>query len=351
MIFLHIFILLLSFYVLAKVVDDYFVTSLDTLAKKLKMSHDAAGATLMAIGSSAPELFVVIFAIFRPGKHEALGIGNIVGSALFNLLVIIGFSAFVRKAVIAKQAVLRDLFFYAVSIILLLIVFIDGKISLPEALVFITVYLIYVFTVVKWRKWVKYKTSDVDVITETKKSKSKPEKTFFQKLVDPIDYVINLFFPPIKYHIPGFFISIIFIAGISWVLVESAVQIARIAEISETIIALTVLAVGTSVPDLISSLIVSKQGRGGMAISNAIGSNIFDILVGLGLPFLLILFFSGETVSIHAENIEESVYFLLVSILIVLFFFMINRWKVGKIFGSFLIFLYVAYLVWAIFTL
>ncbi|MCD6555737.1 MAG: hypothetical protein J7K64_00965, partial [Bacteroidales bacterium] len=66
--------------------------------------------------------------------------------------------------------------------------------------------------------------------------------------------------------------------------------------------------------------------------------------------FLLIILFSGGTVSIHAENIEESVYFLLASILIVLFFFMINRWKVGKIFGSFLIFLYAAYLIWAIFN-
>jgi len=348
MLFFYIFVLVLSFYVLAKIVDDYFVAALDQIAKKLKMSNDAAGATLMAVGSSAPELFVALFAVFRPGDHEAVGIGNIVGSALFNLLAIIGASAFVRKAVIAKQSVLRDLFFYAVAVILLLIILIDGKVTYSESGLLISIYLIYVLVVVKWQKIFKYK--DPDVITETKKNNSKPEKTFFQKLVSPIDYVINIFFPPIKYHIPVFFISIIFIAGISWLLVESAVQIARIAEISETIIALTVLAAGTSVPDLISSLVVSKQGRSGMAISNAVGSNIFDILIGLGLPFLLIIFFSGGTVSIHAENIEESVYFLLVSILIVLFFFMINRWKVGKIFGSFLIFLYAAYLFWTIFN-
>ena len=348
MLFFYIFVLVLSFYVLAKIVDDYFVAALDQIAKKLKMSNNAAGATLMAVGSSAPELFVALFAVFRPGDHEAVGIGNIVGSALFNLLAIIGASAFVRKAVIAKQSVLRDLFFYAVAVILLLIILIDGKVTYSESGLLISIYLIYVLVVVKWQKIFKYK--DPDVITETKKNNSKPEKTFFQKLVSPIDYVINIFFPPIKYHIPVFFISIIFIAGISWLLVESAVQIARIAEISETIIALTVLAAGTSVPDLISSLVVSKQGRGGMAISNAVGSNIFDILIGLGLPFLLIIFFSGGTVSIHAENIEESVYFLLASILIVLFFFMINRWKVGKIFGSFLIFLYAAYLFWTIFN-
>ncbi len=343
MIFLYIFILLLSFYVLAKVVDDYFVASLDKLAEKLKMSHDAAGATLMAIGSSAPELFVALFAVFRPGNHEAIGIGNIVGSALFNLLAIIGASAIVRKAVIAKQSVLRDLFFYAVSVILLLIVFIDGKVSAPEALLFITVYLIYVFAVVKWRKWFKYHDPDDEAkIQEEEKKVS--EKTLFQKIVSPIDYVINLIFPPLKYYFPIFIISIILIAGISWVLVESAVQIAVLSGIPETVIALTILAAGTSVPDLISSLIVSKQGRGGMAISNAVGSNIFDILIGLGLPFLLIILFSKGSISIQAENLKESVYFLFASILIVLFFFTANKWKVGKTFGIMLIVLYLAYI-------
>ncbi len=346
MLIIYILILLLSFYILAKIVDDYFVAALDEIAVKLKMSHDAAGATLMAVGSSAPELFVAVFAVLRPGNHEVIGVGNIVGSALFNLLAIIGASAIVKKAVIAKQGVLRDLFFYALAVGLLLFTLIDGKVSCFEAGLFLGIYVIYVFAVVKWKKIFKYDDPDDDA--EIKKDITENRKTLFQKITAPIDYIINLFFPPLKYHIPVFFISIIFIAGISWVLVESAVQIAHTAQISETVIALTILAAGTSVPDLISSVIVSKQGRGGMAVSNAVGSNIFDILVGLGLPFLLIIIISGGTVGINAENIEKSVWFLLASILIVLLFFMINRWKVGKIFGFFLIFLYAIYLVWAI---
>ena len=346
MLILYIFILLLSFYALAKIVDDYFVAALDEIAIKLKMSHDAAGATLMAIGSSAPELFVALFAVLRPGNHEAVGIGNIVGSALFNLLAIIGASAIVKKAAVAKQSVLRDLFFYALAVGLLLIILIDGKVSFIEAGLLLGVYVLYVITVINWRKIFKYKDPDDEIKPDNKKEKE--TKTTFQKIVSPVDYLIDLFFPPLKYHIPVFFISIIFIAGISWVLVESAVQIAVLSGISETIIALTILAAGTSVPDLISSLIVSKQGRSGMAVSNAVGSNIFDILIGLGLPFLIIILLSGGTVTIDSQNIEESVYFLLVSILVVLILFIINKWKVGKIFGSFLIFLYLAYLVWAI---
>ncbi len=347
MLILYLLILLLSFYVLAKVVDDYFVESLDRIAEKLKMSNDAAGATLMAIGSSAPELFVAMFAVFRPGDHEGIGIGNIVGSALFNLLAIIGASAIVRKAVIAKQAVLRDLFFYAVAVVLLLITLIDGKVTYTEAGIMISVYFIYVLTVVKWRKIFKYKDPDDEAKFSNNKTASE-KKTLFKKITAPIDYLINLLFPPLKYNFAVFVLSILIIAGISWVLVESAVQIARIAEISETVIALTVLAAGTSVPDLVSSLIVSKQGRGGMAVSNAVGSNIFDILIGLGLPFLLFILASGGPISINSENLEKSVYFLFASILIVLFFFLINKWKVGKRFGCFLIFLYVAYLVWTV---
>ncbi|MCF6185786.1 MAG: calcium/sodium antiporter [Bacteroidales bacterium] len=303
----------------------------------------------MAVGSSAPELFVALFAVFRPGDHEGIGIGNIVGSALFNLLAIIGASAIVRKAVIAKQAVLRDLFFYALAVILLLLTLIDGKVTYFEAGLMIIVYLIYVFVVVKWRKIFKYKDPD----DEAKFSNNKPlaeKKTLLKKITTPVDYLINLIFPPLKYNFAVFVISIFIIAGISWLLVESAVQIARIAEISETVIALTILAAGTSVPDLVSSLIVSKQGRGGMAVSNAVGSNIFDILIGLGLPFLLFIFASGGTISIYSGNLKKSVYFLLASILIVLFFFLINKWKVGKTFGYFLIFLYAAYLVWTVFN-
>ncbi len=347
MLILYILILLLSFYVLAKVVDDYFVESLDRIAEKLKMSHDAAGATLMAIGSSAPELFVALFAVFRPGDHEGIGIGNIVGSALFNLLAIIGASAIVRKAVIAKQAVLRDLFFYAVAVILLLVTLIDGKVTYFEAGLMIFVYLVYVLVVVKWKKIFKYKDPDDEAEFSNNKIVSE-KKTLLRKITAPVDYVIDFIFPPSKYNFAVFVISILIIAGISWLLVESAVQIARIAEISETVIALTILAAGTSVPDLVSSLIVSKQGRGGMAVSNAVGSNIFDILIGLGLPFLLFIFASGGTISIYSGNLEKSVYFLLASILIVLFFFLINKWKVGKTFGYFLIFLYLAYIVWTV---
>ena len=75
--------LVISFYLLAEVSDRYFVVSLDKLSHRLKMSHDMAGATFMAIGSSAPELFVAVIALIKPGDHVAIGVGTIIGSILF----------------------------------------------------------------------------------------------------------------------------------------------------------------------------------------------------------------------------------------------------------------------------
>lgn len=157
MIILYNFILLLlSFYILAVVCERYFVDSLDSISQKWKINSDMAGATLMAIGSSAPELFISLFALFKPGS-ESLGAGTIVGSALFNILVIIGASAIIKKTVIAWQPVVRDLLFYALSIILLIFSFRDGIISFYEVIIFIILYAIYVVAIINWRKWLHTK--------------------------------------------------------------------------------------------------------------------------------------------------------------------------------------------------
>ncbi|OQY00379.1 MAG: hypothetical protein B6I20_08735 [Bacteroidetes bacterium 4572_117] len=338
-------ILLLTFYLLAKIVDDYFVDSLDKIASDLKMSSDAAGATLMAIGSSAPELFVALFAVFRPGDHAAIGVGNIVGSALFNILAIIGAAAVIKKALIAWQSVIRDLVFYAISVSLLIFLFNSEKVELIDAVLLLGIYFIYVIVVIYWRRMFNYVDPN-EVKQEVEQEKEKPK--FLKTITHPIDFVIDKFFPDPKRYYATFFISIFIIAALSWVLVESAINIARILDISEAIIAVTILAAGTSVPDLLSSIGVSKQGRGGMAISNAIGSNIFDILIGLGLPFLLIILINGAPIEIHVANLNTTAWFLLSSIVLMFILFIINKWVVGKKMGWFLILLYLAYIVWAI---
>ena len=343
---LFIFALIISFYLLARVCDEYFIGSLDKISKKLKLSSDAAGATLMAIGSSAPELFVAILALIKPGNHAAIGIGTIVGSALFNILVIVGAAAIVRKAVLSWQPVIRDTLFYSISIIILLLVFRDGQIVLHEAIIFLIIYIIYIIAVINWKKLFPYKNNDIIHKVENKIKESKDSR--LKKFTRPLDIILDKIFPSSKHYYSVFVISIAVIAGLSWILVESAIGISHILGIPEVIIALTILAAGTSIPDLISSVIVAKQGRGGMAISNAIGSNIFDILICLGLPWVLILSLSKSSIPVSTANIFSSVILLFATVFVIFFLLLISRWKIGKKAGYFLIGLYVAYVLWAI---
>ncbi|QGY43850.1 calcium/sodium antiporter [Maribellus comscasis] len=337
MVLAYILGLLVCFILLARIVDQFFIHSLDRISKDLKLSSDAAGATLMAVGSSAPELFVALFAIFKPGEHEAIGVGSIVGSAIFNLLVIVGASAIVRKAKLTWQPVIRDLIFYTISVSLLLLFIWDGSFSLAEAGILLAVYIIYVIAAIYWKRFLPYTDLPFD---ETKTEEKKK-----RGIIDVFDQFLGKLFPEKKYYYLVFLQSIIIIAGLSWVLVELAVLISHHFNIPEGIIALTVLAIGTSIPDLFSSMIVAKQGRGDMAVSNAIGSNIFDILVGLGLPFAIYMFIHGGKVGAGDGNLLYSTIILFSSVILLLFLLLFSKWRVGKISGIFLVLLYAIYVV------
>ena len=336
--------LIISFYLLAEVSDRYFVVSLDKLSHRLNMTHDMAGATFMAIGSSAPELFVSIIALVRPGGHEDIGIGTIVGSALFNLLVIVGAAAVVKNSKIAWQPVVRDLLFYALSILGLYYVLFNGKVQTWEVVLLVVMYGIYIYAVVKWKKWFNFKQLDEDPEEEEDE-----EKTGWKAMFKPFDWILSKFFPSSEHYMLSFGISIGLIAVLCWVLVESAIGVSRILDIPEVVIALTVLAVGTSVPDMISSVIVARQGRAGMAVSNAVGSNIFDIFIGLGLPWLLKTLISGKALEFNIVGLNISVGLLFGSVLLILFFLMWKKWRLTPSLGIFLILLYILYVIWEIF--
>ncbi|MCD8484015.1 calcium/sodium antiporter [Candidatus Woesebacteria bacterium] len=338
-------LLVITFYLLAVICDEFFVESLDHISNRLKLSSDVAGATFMAMGSSAPELFTSLIAVFRAGGgHADVGAGTIVGSAIFNILVIIGASAAFKTAKLRWQPVVRDTLFYSLSILLLLWAFWDARIVLTEAVLFIALYVAYLIAVVKWKKIFPYK--DVDPIDIVEKESKKSELARVSKrllrwtIPDSQKY-------PDRYLIT-FVMSIVWIAVLSFVLVESAVHLGEILHINPTIIALTVLAAGTSIPDLLSSVIVAKRGRGDMAVSNAVGSNVFDILFGLGVPWTLVLVFQGGYVPVANENLIGSVFLLFATVVAVFFLLVLRRWRIGPRAGWLLIGLYLMYLAYKI---
>lgn len=342
-VFVAIVILVLAFYLLAIVTDEFFVPAIDKIAAKLKLSHDAAGATLLAMGSSAPEFFTSFIAILglAGSGHGDLGAGTIVGSAIFNILVIVGASAMFKAVKLQWQPVIRDQVFYAITIIALLFAFMDGKIVFHEALLFIAMYAVYVFTVIHWRKILKYE--DVEVETNAEDKERNKLNAFTHKL-------LSFFIPDVSKRpnlmVVTFVLSIVVIAIISWLLVKQVVVIADVLNINATFLALTVLAAGTSLPDLVGSIIVAKQGRGDMAVSNAVGSNIFDVLFCLGLPWLIVLSTGTSSISVGTDNLLASVLLLFATVISLLFMLILRNWKLGSKSGLILIALYVAYIIY-----
>jgi len=315
----------------------YFIESLDHISKKLRLSSDMAGSTLMASGSSAPELAVALFAIFMKGNHGDIGIGTIVGSALFNILVIIGVVMYIRRnAKLIWQPIFRDIVFYILAILLLAYTFYTGEVSLLSSILLVGTYFLYLIVVYYWKRISSYE--DIEDEPEQKIRTDKDEPALLQRGFRNF----NLFAS--RYQFVVFIVSIALISLLSWVLVKSAVGISAALGIPELLVGITIVAVGTSVPDLISSTIVARQGRPGMAINNAIGSNIFDILIGLGLPFLLYVLIKGEGFGLLSTDLYVSIGILLSSSVILLFFFLLGGWRSSRPVGIVLIILYMVYL-------
>ena len=314
---------------------------MDEIGKKLKMTSDISGATLMAAGSSAPELAVVIVAVLKSGNHEAIGVGTIVGSALFNLFVITGAALIIRNnAKLVWQPLVRDLLFYAFSVGLLVWFFEDGTLTNWEAFTFVAGYAVYIVVLYNWKKLFPYE--DTEQISDDDKE---PDKNRFEEMLTNL---IKKMFLGVSNLYVIFILSVIAISISSWALVNSAIEISEILGIPEIIIALTVVAVGTSIPDLVSSAIVAKQGRPGMAVNNAVGSNIFDILIGLGVPFLIYHILSEGKLTVTYSELDIAFWFLMGSIIILTLLFILSGWRTNRLFGFFLIFLYITYLVYEI---
>jgi len=337
--------LIISFYLLNEVTDRFFVPSLDQVAGKLRLSDDASGATLMAAGSSAPELFIAIIALVS-GDNFDIGVGTIVGSALFNLLVIIGTIGLVQTSKIAWQPMFRDIIFYIISIALLYWAYSSGNITMLHVGIFVGVYVVYIIAVVLWRHILPHNDSPNVVVEEEEE-----EDPNWKKHFHILDLFIEKLFAPKRYYGTNFFISILLIAALSWVLVESAVVISEALNIPKYIVGLTILAFGTSVPDMMSSLIVAKQGRGGMAVSNALGSNIFDILIGLGLPWLVLIFMENSTIHVDTGEINTHILVLLGSVVGMLVLFLLNRWRINKLIGTLMIATYITYLMYVVYSI
>lgn len=441
-VFAHILIVLYVFGALAIVCDDYFCASLEIICDELSLQEDVAGATFMAAGSSAPEFFTALIGVFI--AESDVGVGTIVGSAVFNILFIVGVCGLFAGMIVRLTwyPVLRDSLYYLLSVAALIITIYDNEVQWYEGLVLVSMYVIYIILMyfnksiepfmegllkkIKNRKHAhkhrhedhnsnqteaakplyyenpkssangttpsspkvddettfSVKNEDEECSSSEEKSSEGDEKeyhpaeghkdskeyespwqipdTFLKRVfwvaMIPMHALFFVTIPdcrrPGRWHRTypvTFVMSIAWIAGLSYIMVWMVTVAGDALEIPETVMGLTLLAAGTSVPDCLSSLFVARDGLGDMAVSNSIGSNVFDILMCLGFPWLLksLALEDGAPIKIQSEGLTYSAITLLSTVVFLLVAMFLTKWRLDKKFGVICLLVYVVVIVFS----
>lgn len=308
-IFINIVLLILGLVFLVKGAD-FFVDGSSSIAKKLKVPTLIIGLTLVSIGTSLPEAAVSITASIK--DTQDMGLGNIVGSSIFNTLVVVGLCSVFIPAIISKEITRYDLPIY-LFIILLLLLF--GFIITPNTLdriesgILFAIFIIYMIFIVYRAKKSKEASEDMEQIKERKTS---------------IAILLTL-------------IGMAGVIGGGILTVNSAEYLAGVMGMSELLIGLTVVAVGTSLPELVTSLVAAKKGHNDIAVGNAIGSSILNIVFILGLSGVL------KPINVSAEALLD-IMVMLGGGLIIFISALLSK-KVNKSTGLILTLIYVSYLI------
>lgn len=303
------------------VCEKYFVPSLETLGSRLGMSEDVQGATLMAIGSSLPELFTALIGLFLFEKENP-GPATNVGSAIFNTSVIMGACAITsRSGKLSIKPFLRDSVFYFLSLALLFIscaVTTPDKISALESTNMLLLYVFYVAVLgcFSWKTddssvreiefsvlgtddskddGTKIEESGEDAFdtnsnividhsishssTHDSRNDSSATGCVFNYLMVPFEYLFLFTIPkvnddraPEKAYRGALMMSICWIGILTWLVVFLSEKVADCVGVDANLTGVTVLAVGSSLPDMFSSVIVAREGKLGMAVANALGT-------------------------------------------------------------------------------
>lgn len=284
--------------------SNYLVEGLGAISQHFDISEAVLGASIAAMGSSAPEFGSSFFSVVQ--GHWTIGLGTIVGSAIFNVTVIVGAAAIFGKYAIEKRVFYRDGLFYLLTVGIAIVGVWDGSLSRFEAIIWALIFFVYLAVLVR----------------DARTGKLVPKESF-EHLAHwrAAVYVI---------------VSAVAIAVAARFLVGSVEEFTSGTE-GQAAFSLIVVAIGTSVPDLFTSLQASRRGMGSMAVSNALGSNVFDILAALGIPF------SFRTTTEIETLVSSSLAALFGSVVLVLAILRFD-WSVSRKEGVILIGAYGAFL-------
>lgn len=303
---------------------DFFVEGSSSVAKRLHVPSIIIGLTIVAMGTSLPETAVSVSASLT-GNNE-LAVSNVVGSNIFNLMVVIGVCAMIATVNVAEETIKRDIPISLVCagfLLLLGIVGLGDKEGMIlghfDGIIFLCAFAVYIFHLIK---------------TALKASKEGRKV----EIEGGSDEDIKLISVPM---------SILFIVGGAIAIaiggdmtVDAASRIAGDLGMSQTLIGLTIVSIGTSLPELVTSIVAARKNEVDMALGNAIGSNVFNIFMVLGVASAI------SPISIVAENIIDLC--VLVVFTVCVWIFAGTKRKIGRMEGLCMVAFYAAYVVYII---
>ena len=312
-------LLLVGFALLIKGAD-FFVDGASAIARKLKIPTMLIGLTIVAFGTSAPEAAVSINAALA--KSSELAIGNIVGSNIFNILLVVGIAAIIKPINIKKNTILKEFPFMLLATIILYIlgndIMFQGSTSniltQGDGLIILSVFAVFLYYLVEMA-FLSKEANMENALDDKEEIKIGKSMTW----------------------------GVLGLGGIlfgSDIVVNSSTTIALQLGMSETLVGLTIVAIGTSLPELVTSVVAARKGEGDIAVGNVIGSNLFNILFILGASSVI------TPVAVEAKILTDIIFLLGITILTYLF--AITKKNVSRIEGVMLTLLYIGYTMYII---
>lgn len=288
------------------------------VAERMNVPQIVIGLTVVAMGTSMPEFCVSLISALK-GTPD-LAVGNVVGSNIFNSLFIVGITAAIAPMAILRATVMKDIPFALVASVILLMMCLDGRIGRIDAAVLFSLFMIFMFMTLKSAKINKQELEEENKLAE-KALKSVPKMSPAMSVV----WILA---------------GLACLIGGSTLFVEGASKLATSLGVSEAVVGLTIVAGGTSLPELATSIVSARKGSSGIAIGNVLGSNVFNILGILGV--------TGLICPMQLQGITDTDLSMLVISMIMIWFFsftkyIIERWE-GLILSATFIG-YIAYLI------
>ena len=333
---------------------DWLTDGAVNIATRFGVSQMVIGLTIVAMGTSMPEFCVSMVSALK-GTPD-LAVGNVVGSNTLNTLLIVGCSALVAPIMVKRSSVKRDIPFAVVASLLMLLFCLDGAIGRVDAAVLFAGFCLFMFVTLKYAKTTEGPAASVatngaataTAISEASTSQASSSEASSSETSAPEASSSETSAPESSQASGTSMLKavVMLVVGLlclitgSNMFVDNASFVASSLGVSDAVIGLTIVAGGTSLPELATSMVSAKKGNSDIAIGNVIGSNVFNILMIIGI--------TGLVKPMHIAGITTLDLIMMLASMLLMWFFCRTTYKVKRWEGAVLTIVYLAYLTWLV---